>query len=1464
MSETKFNVRYLDELHTRLISHMDILLEHHEIVVEALREIAEMVVYGDNNSEALFDYFCEKNMLSLFLKIMKSENTEGDECPGDVLVQILQTLSILVNCVRNETSLYYLLSNNYINNIIAYPFRFEDDENLCDQFVSFMKCLSLRLNEKTIHFFFMEEMNTFPLLNRAIDLLSQPDPMVRIASQTTILNVYRVNDPRTRDFVLQQGIMHSLFSQIVKFINEKYRTLLEQSLLYSKLEYKKNHHSVNPNASRSDSRTSSQSVASDDTETPKDTPLSQQALETEMNNAKNKVIDTLSSAEDWFYYIQDLFDLNIFHLNYSLVSYLIEEWLRPDVLSKFLFLPTQTTSNDNATSSDNNKNNTSTSTTTDDNDEKNDEMMLNFVRKVRTMDLKPDMYFDSILSSTAMANTEDVTLFESMHKYNVTLLWLIIVMRLLNNRLMQRATMIVLLHPSSYKHRADYLEAINKDSDDATLSLSKVHALNGVYGVDYENEKMTVEECNPYRRTLMFFFEVLSPQYLPSHTTNGRHSPGVNTSNVPRISPTLDRTYYYSSLLMNGLMENSIKVARERVSTTTCNHNPNEDLAYYLYDGVKAYLHYETRLMESLLVSFSDPLPLVLPKTSATNMKNSSTDGIIGGTETTNVVIIDGDKNQDNGENDTPLAEESPGTTEDLSPEEERERERELALEHKRKMLNARHIPSFHLIYQNKQNLDNLLCYKSPEASHQNYRSHPDILSAEVLLQIANKVTGGSTDIDDTSKSGNIDTTWDTRYVMDALLNTLSCIDQVSLTSVQAAVQAVYGNARMILKAYAEMENIVEDYYKYIQDEHIAKTKTEKQAREREASIEKERKSIELVLSPAVLVVDRASLEGRSEDEGELGGEMKVDGAVSEPVTPALDNKPGLNNTTPVPFGDQEGLFYQGSEMQYDESQSCLIRHLSEHLVALKQKAISDMNKVINKVLVGYRAAARRILAYLNDTETDSNNNDSKSSKDNDGGGELDMLVVSLYLEELNRLKERRWSAIQNKIPLTPELFLPQSEAVCHSLGLDFAVPIAMKEGIRREVQVFIALRALLKKLQSFRAFLIANAVPAHPTLSTDGDDTGDNGDENDRSCDGIQIKMKHPPASIDDIYKEVLSDSDELYVLSEEHIFGNAPSVNEWFPMKGRKFLEAKSSAYIDTNDDTSSTRSSERSRNSYNNSNAISTPGGGVFMFGNSSNTSTPDSALSAKSAFSISQLFGFKRPSIGSTTPKSQNTSPQDLYSQNSRKQSLPGRMASRMLGSLGISSIVYKTMNILFVQSDNLLLIVESTPKSVANDAYAIVIASPLIYTESMIDDGEPKKMKIIVRSWSRMSNMERIGLSPDDIDNLLLSKDNNSFKENVVESETMDIRGSQEHMLPGERESDYIQDKGLEYDFLQNYSSDSVCPVLLNTRQSPLLYQITLAFNSEKVCRLAHEHLKSKMNVALKEKRSALLSVLKSE
>eukprot|EP01039_Chlorochromonas_danica_P020231 gene20231-24657_t len=152
-ADDRFSLVELRRIYKQLVENKLVNEENQDLVIEILRVIAEMVVYGDNKSELLFDFFCEKSMLSLFLEIMNSDPV----CPVPVHVQILQTLSILISCVKNDTSLYYLLSNNHINDILMFRHDFDSDESLSAQFASFMKTLSLRLNDQTVQFFFRED-----------------------------------------------------------------------------------------------------------------------------------------------------------------------------------------------------------------------------------------------------------------------------------------------------------------------------------------------------------------------------------------------------------------------------------------------------------------------------------------------------------------------------------------------------------------------------------------------------------------------------------------------------------------------------------------------------------------------------------------------------------------------------------------------------------------------------------------------------------------------------------------------------------------------------------------------------------------------------------------------------------------------------------------------------------------------------------------------------------------------------------------------------------------------------------------------------------------------------------------------------------------------------------------------------------------------------------------------------------
>ncbi|VDP03801.1 unnamed protein product [Soboliphyme baturini] len=162
-----------------------IVTEYNRILlVEALRATSEILIWGDQNDPSVFEFFLEKGMLAHFLYLMRQN------CGRFICIQLLQTLNILFENIRSEVALYYLLSNNHVNCIINHRFDFSDEEILA-YYISFLKTLSIKLNGKTINFFFNESTNEFPLYSEAIKFFNHSERMIRIAVRTLTLNVFR-------------------------------------------------------------------------------------------------------------------------------------------------------------------------------------------------------------------------------------------------------------------------------------------------------------------------------------------------------------------------------------------------------------------------------------------------------------------------------------------------------------------------------------------------------------------------------------------------------------------------------------------------------------------------------------------------------------------------------------------------------------------------------------------------------------------------------------------------------------------------------------------------------------------------------------------------------------------------------------------------------------------------------------------------------------------------------------------------------------------------------------------------------------------------------------------------------------------------------------------------------------------------------------------------------------------------
>ncbi|KAL3877759.1 hypothetical protein ACJMK2_035421 [Sinanodonta woodiana] len=204
------SLEHLKYLYGMLCKNQTVNENNRSLLVETLRSISEILIWGDQNDSSVFDFFLEKNMLSFFLRYLRQKSGRY------ICVQLLQTLNILFENISNETSLYYLLSNNHVNSIIVHKFDFSDEEVMA-YYISFLKTLSLKLNKHTIHFFYNEHTNDFALYTEAIKFFNHSENMVRIAVRTIILNVYRVEDKAMLRYI-RDHTAAPYFSNLVWFI----------------------------------------------------------------------------------------------------------------------------------------------------------------------------------------------------------------------------------------------------------------------------------------------------------------------------------------------------------------------------------------------------------------------------------------------------------------------------------------------------------------------------------------------------------------------------------------------------------------------------------------------------------------------------------------------------------------------------------------------------------------------------------------------------------------------------------------------------------------------------------------------------------------------------------------------------------------------------------------------------------------------------------------------------------------------------------------------------------------------------------------------------------------------------------------------------------------------------------------------------------------------------------------------
>ena len=281
-------------------------------LVEIIRRVSEIVVFADRAAAAedeaseiqknidIFDLFFELNGLERITEVLTgaSFDLQGVDIDGhdymllpplQIATQAIQSISILVQNVKRATSLFFLLSNNHINELIKFPLeeyhiaernkhnqqsngmsprRFASSElsELNTHFVTLLKSLALRMNAETLQFFLtyphatdteemmevdMKAMNVeFPLYERALEFCSaHQDSFIRTTAMNICLNTLRLatvrsegDDRSSNSLLAPDGVLHNAKGlpirerlAIAKYVSAPPRVELLISPIFTKL-----------------------------------------------------------------------------------------------------------------------------------------------------------------------------------------------------------------------------------------------------------------------------------------------------------------------------------------------------------------------------------------------------------------------------------------------------------------------------------------------------------------------------------------------------------------------------------------------------------------------------------------------------------------------------------------------------------------------------------------------------------------------------------------------------------------------------------------------------------------------------------------------------------------------------------------------------------------------------------------------------------------------------------------------------------------------------------------------------------------------------------------------------------------------------------------------------------------------------------------------------------------------------
>mmetsp|Transcript_8552 Transcript_8552/g.12395 ORF Transcript_8552/g.12395 Transcript_8552/m.12395 type:complete len:920 (+) Transcript_8552:43-2802(+) len=181
-------------------------------------EIGKLVAYNDQagstfRSDEVFEYFCEKNIISLFVDIVRSKPLQS-ELHGNtwgplVKAEALRTVSVLISSAQDGPSLYYLLSNNCVTSLIMgiVPLTQWSDPALELMLPAYTELLQSLVHHLVLSpseiFTFLKVGEKLPLFSSTVEVAISPrsDSFTKSKCLNLIVTMLRIRDSSFRSWI---------------------------------------------------------------------------------------------------------------------------------------------------------------------------------------------------------------------------------------------------------------------------------------------------------------------------------------------------------------------------------------------------------------------------------------------------------------------------------------------------------------------------------------------------------------------------------------------------------------------------------------------------------------------------------------------------------------------------------------------------------------------------------------------------------------------------------------------------------------------------------------------------------------------------------------------------------------------------------------------------------------------------------------------------------------------------------------------------------------------------------------------------------------------------------------------------------------------------------------------------------------------------------------------------------------